>query len=252
MLRSLRDPAGPCRYTMKACHVGIRCTHKLAGVFFGLANGFNESAFDVARNAPERSEAVIRSVKDATARWIAGVPETRKTVRELRQRLLTDESLNQIREAFNLNWIADFEAREIQTRWACCHGDLHGCNVLVSQAQVTLIDFGDVGDGPASLDPITLELSLLFHPDAPDRAGRWPSTNQARRWGDLDAYLENCPFPEFVRECRNWALRVAVGKREVAVSAYSYLARQLKYDDTDKDRALALLDGVQSFYDGST
>ena len=98
--------------------------HKLAGVFFGLADGFNESAFDVACNAPERSEAVIRSVEGATARWIAGVPETRRTVRELRQRLLTDESLNQIREAFNLNWIADFEAREIQARWACCHGDL--------------------------------------------------------------------------------------------------------------------------------
>ena len=226
--------------------------HKLAGVFFGLADGFDESAFDVACNAPERSEAVIHSIEGATERWIVGVPETRRTVGELRQRLLTDESVNQIREAFNLNWIADFEAREIQARWACCHGDLHGCNVLVSQAQVALIDYGDVDGGPASLDPVTLELSLLFHPDAPHRAGPWPSADQARRWGDLDAYLENCPFPEFVRECRKWGLRVAAGNREVAVSAYSYLARQLKYDDTDKDRALALLDGVRLFYDGST
>ena len=226
--------------------------HKMAGVFFGLAAGFDESAFDVACNAPERSEAVIRSVEGATARWIDGVPETRRTVREIRQRLLTDESLNQVRETFNLDWMTDFEAREIQVRWACSHGDLHGCNVLVSQARVALIDYGDVDDGPATLDPVTLELSLLFHPDAPDRAGTWPSADQARRWGELDTYIEDCPFPEFVRECRNWALRVAAGKREVAVSAYSYLARQLKYDDTDKDRALALLDGVRSFHDGST
>lgn len=226
--------------------------HKLAGVFFGLADGFDESAFDVAFNAPERSETIIRSIEGATARWIDGVPETRRSVREMRQRLLTDESLNQIGETFNLDWIADFEARDIQARWACCHGDLHGCNVLVSQAQVALIDYGDVDRGPASLDPVTLELSLLFHPDSPDRTGLWPSADQARRWGDLDAYLEDCPFPEFVRECRNWALRVAAGNREVAVSAYSYLARQLKYDDTDKDRTLALLDGVRLFYDGST
>ena len=225
---------------------------KLAGVFFGLADGFDESAFDVACNAPERSEAVIGSLKDATAQWIVGVPETRRTVREIRQRLLTDEALNQVKGTFNLDWIAEFEAREIQARWACSHGDLHGCNVLVSQAGVTLIDYGDVDDGPASLDAVTLELSLLFHPDSPARAGPWPSTDKARRWGGLDAYIEDCPFPEFVRECRNWALRVGAGKREVAVSAYSYLARQLRYDDTDKDRALALLDGVRSFYDGST
>lgn len=226
--------------------------HKLAGVFFGLADGFDESVFDVARNAPERSESVIRSVECATARWTDRVPETRKTVREIRQRLLSDESLNQVREDFNLDWVPDFEAREIQARWACSHGDLHGCNVLVSPAEVALIDYKDVDDGPASLDPVTLELSFLFHPDAPNRSGLWPSADQARRWGDLDSYLEGCPFPDFVRECRNWALRVAAGNREVAVSAFSYLARQLKYVDTDKNCALALLDGVRSFYDGST
>jgi len=226
--------------------------HKLAGVFFSLADGFDESAFDVARKAPERSGAVILSVEGATAPWIDGVPETRKTVKEIRQRLLRDEYLNQVRETFNLDWITDFEAREIQAKWACSHGDLHGCNVLVSPAGVALIDYGDVADGPASLDPVTLELSLLFHPDAPARAGAWPSADQARSWGDLDIYLEGCPFPEFVRECRNWALRVGAGNREVAASAYSYIARQLKYVDTDKARALALLDGVRSFYDGST
>lgn len=226
--------------------------HKLAGVFFGLADGFDQSAFDVACNAPERSEAVIRSVEDATVRWIDGVPQTRRPVREIRQRLLDDASFNQVREKFNLDWIAEFEAREFQAKWACCHGDLHGCNVLVSPTDVALIDYGDVGDGPASLDPVTLELSLLFHPDAPERAGSWPSADQAKSWGDLDAYLEGCPYPEFVRQCRNWALRVAAGNREVAVSAYSYLARQLKYEDTDKDRALALLEGVRSFFTDET
>lgn len=226
--------------------------HKLAGVFFGLADGFDESAFDVARNAPERSQAIILSVEDTMAPWIHGVPETRKTVKEVRQRLLEDASVAQISQTFNLNWIADFEGREIQAKWACSHGDLHGCNVLVSPTDVALIDYGDVGNGPASLDPVTLELSFLFHPDAPARAGAWPSPEQARRWGELDAYLEGCPFPDFVRECRKWAVRVAAGKREVAVSAYSYLVRQLKYNDTDKGLVLDLLDGVRYLYDDYT
>jgi len=225
---------------------------KLAGVFFGLADGCDQSAFDIALDAPEQSVAVIQNVESATARWTDGVPQTRKSVGDIRQRLVSDEALDQIRETFNLCWMDEFETREIQVRWACGHGDLHGCNVLVSPTEVALIDYGDVGDGPASLDPVTLELSILFHPDAAGRVGVWPSTEQARRWGNLDDYLEGCPFSEFVRECRNWALRVAAGNREVAVSAYSYLVRQLKYDDTDKERALALLVGVRSFYDGCT
>ncbi len=146
--------------------------HKLAGIFFGLADGFNESAFDVAGNSPERSENVIRSVEAAMARWIYGVPETRRSIRRIRQRLLSDESLDEIRRAFAIDWIQDFEDREIQARWACSHGDLHGCNILVSLHDTALIDYGDVGEGPASLDPVTLELSLLFHPDAPNMPGR--------------------------------------------------------------------------------
>lgn len=226
--------------------------HKLAGIFFGLAEGSDESAFDVANNSPERAEAVIRSVEAAMARWIDGVPETRTTIRQIRQRLLSDESCDQVRNTFNLDWIQNFEDREIQARWACCHGDLHGNNIFVSPTGTELIDYGDVGDGPASLDSVTLELSLLFHPDAPGKASAWPSAEQAKAWGEIEVYLKDCPFPEFVRECRAWALRAAAGNREIAASAYSYLVRQLKYDDTNKERALALLDGVRSFYDGST
>ena len=226
--------------------------HKLAGVFFGLADGFDESAFSIAHKTPERSGEVIRNVEAATAPWIEGVPETRRNIRGIRQRLLSDESLDQIRSTFGLNWIPDFENRNIQARWGCSHGDLHGHNVLVSSTGVALIDYGDVGDGPASLDPITLELGLLFHPDAAERIDTWPSAEKARKWGDLQVYLEGCPFPQFVHECRSWALRAGAGAREVAASAYSYLVRQLKYCDTDKERILTLLDGVRSFYEENT
>lgn len=226
--------------------------HNLAGIFFGLADGFDQSAFDIAGNGPDGSEAVVRSVETATARWIEGVPQTRRSIRQMRQRVLSDEFLEQIQRTFGLDWVPEFEGRETQAHWACSHGDLHGCNILVSADGTTLIDYGDVGEGLASLDPVTLELSLLFHPDAPGKGGAWPTAEQARAWGDLDAYLAGCPFPQFVRECRAWALRVAAGNREVAASAYSYLIRQLKYDDTDKPIVLALLEGVRAFYDGNT
>ena len=226
--------------------------HRLAGIFFGLAKGSDATAFDIAERAPSQAGDVVRSLETAMARWTDGVPETRMTIRQIRQRLLSDECFDYVRNTFELEWIGDFEDRELQVRWACCHGDLHGKNIFVSPAGTELIDYGDVGEGPASLDPVTLELSLLFHPDAPKRDGEWPQAGQTNGWGDLDTYLEGCPFPEFVRECRAWAIRASAGSREVAASAYSYLVRQLKYDDTDTGRAIALLGGIRSFYDGST
>lgn len=226
--------------------------NKLAGIFFGLADGFDRSAFDIAGTDPAKAEPLIRNLREVTARWIHGVPETRRSIKEVRNRILDDEDLREIGIRFGLGWIDEFERREIQTRWGCGHGDLHGSNVLVSEDGVTLIDYGDVGDGPASMDPVTLELSLLFHPDSPKTNEVWPSPKAARSWGDMDVYLTECPFAEFVRECRYWAVEVAAGNREVAASAYAYLVRQLKYGDTDKEMVLALLDGVHSFYDAST
>ena len=188
--------------------------YNLAGIFFGLAEGSDESAFDVVSRSPERAGAVILSVEAAMARWVDGVPETRTTIKQIRQRLFSDHFLDQVRVEFDLDWIDQFEGREIQARWACCHGDLHGKNIFVSPAGAGLIDYGDVGEGPASLDPVTLELSLLFHPDGPGKTNAWPSTEQAKEWGNLDSYLVGCPFYEFVRECRAWAARAAVGNRE--------------------------------------
>ena len=106
------------------------------------------------------------------------------------------------------------------------------------------------GTGQPAVNPVMLELSLLFHPQRLDMGG-WPSIEQARQWGSLEAYLDGCPAAEFIRECRGWAARVSAGNREIAASAYSYLVRQLKYDDTNKDLALALLQGVKSFYDAT-
>ena len=225
--------------------------HRLAGNFYGLAEGFGKSAFDIVED-PERSLSVVQCLKTVTAPWTSGVPETRRTIREVRQQVLDDQDFDEIRMRFELEWTLDFESRPIQARWGCGHGDLHGKNILVSTGGVALIDYNDVGSRPASMDPVTLELSLLFHPDAPRSVGVWPSVEDAREWGELEVYIRDSPFGGFVRECRRWALGVAAGRREVAASAYAYLMRQLKYNDTRKERVLAILRGVRSFYDAST
>jgi len=45
-------------------------------------------------------------------------------------------------------------------------------NVLVpDDGQPMIIDFAAVGSRPASVDPVTLELSMIFHPDAREVCG---------------------------------------------------------------------------------
>jgi Ser/Thr protein kinase RdoA (MazF antagonist) len=81
------------------------------------------------------------------------------SIRDVRQRILSDDALDRILEEFSLPWVREFEQKSIQTKWCCIHGDLHGCNVLVKTDGLSIIiDYGDVEPGPASLDPVTLEL----------------------------------------------------------------------------------------------
>ena len=118
---------------------------------------------------------------------------------------------------------------------------------LTSDCTPILIDYGDVGPGPSALDPITAELSVLFHPGG--LSGTWPSPDDALQWGDVELYVRNCPYQDFVRTCRQWARDVSAGDREITATAYAYLLRQLKYPDTNKDLALSLLAGVKKYFD---
>lgn len=215
-----------------------------AGVFYGLATGFDTNAWSNSALDPRK---LVESLHSLLAPWAAR-DEHRMYVRELRQRLLNDDGFNKVVEEYGLDWCSDFENRRVQVKWGCCHGDLHGLNVLCNEAgQPILIDYGDVGPGAACTDPITLELSMFFHPEGPLVDSGWPSVSEAESWGDLEQYLKNCPRPDLIRQCREWARRSAAGNREIGAVAYSYLLRQLKYENTNKERVLALLEGVRTY-----
>lgn len=226
-----------------------------AGVFYGLAAGFERTAFTASEGSVDEADAVIAAIKACMTRWTEGVQQSRRKIQDIRRQKVSDKTCQELVEKFDLGWVADFEARQIQTRWCCTHGDLHGENVLLdTQGAAVVIDYGDVGEATASLDPLTLELSLLFHPKGPFRPpsngfSAWPTETQAKNWGDLETYVEGCQRAPFVQACRNWALEVAAGRREIAATAYAYLLRQLKYEDTNKELVIALLAGVRVFYD---
>lgn len=229
--------------------IDIYCGAKdTGGVFYSLAQGFVETGFDLLKKETGALRETLIRLEELFAPWGAG--ESRKTISEVRRRVLDDASYVAGRELLGFDWIESFERQEVQTRWCCTHGDLHGLNVLVSSTGTPiLIDYGDVEEGPSSLDPITLELAMFFHPEGPLKGANWPTLDQAKMWGNLDIYLSECPCSDFIRACRGWSMRAAPGDREVAAVAYSYLIRQLKYDAPNVALIGALIEGAKKMYD---
>jgi hypothetical protein len=116
-----------------------------------------------------------------------------------------------------------FEQSRISVKYCCQHRDLHGVNVLIRDGEIPLIiDYGEVEQAPACLDPLVLELSLLFHPGCTQVRNAWPSEAQSLAWHSLDAYVDGVPISPFVRACREWAFAVEPLDKAVYATAYAY------------------------------
>jgi len=217
-----------------------------AAVFYSLADGFIYNMFDKISSEQETTELVNR-VESLLNSWNA-TSENRVPIINIRRLLLEDKDLELLKNI--PEWISEFESKEIQVKMGCAHCDLHGFNILISDNNIpVLIDYGDVTFAPSCLDPITLELCIHYHPESQYLNIGWPTIEQAKRWFDLDSYLINCPCPEYILACRGWTERTIAGKRELAAGFYSYLIRQMKYSNTNKELTLAFMEGAKNLYD---
>lgn len=215
---------------------------KIAAVFYKLDDRYDRSMFDVLRNSPDKGALTVTQVRERTEPWRTDSPQRRTSVREIRTGLMSDDSLHGCLHYLKEIDIEAFEAKELEVHQCAQHCDFHGSNILVdAEHRTLLIDYGEVGEATASLDPIILELSLLFHPDGVAVRDEWPELTQLESWDNLDTYTKHCPVAAFVRACRLWAFEVAAGGREVFANLYAYSVRQLEYEDTNKDFAIALV-----------
>jgi CheY-like chemotaxis protein len=222
---------------------GTILRHGLRGhsaIAYVLAEGFSDNLFTLlARSEDQAIDALERIIRHLGP-WNQVWQTVTTSVADMRQRLLTDERAAELGE--DLSEYQEYERERLSLPIAVCHGDFHGGNLLVrADGEPIMIDFGDVGLNWNAIDPVTLELSLLFHSASPYRNSGWPSAQAVRRYLDLDSYLQECPVPTFVRRVRDWALET-LGGDEVGLRGivYAQALRQLKYDDTDHEVARSL------------
>ena len=211
---------------------------KRGALFYQLADEYTESLFDVLERDESEAVAIIQRLRDFFDPWTPTAKQKVISVRELREHRLPDSKFEQFRDAIGSPESFEEIERELTTGYQ--HGDLHGFNVLCSTSgKVVVIDFGSVGPAPACIDPIILELSVLFHRDSPFRSISWPAKRQIDAWFNLEEYLLGCPIPGFIRKCREWA-NGGGEPTDLPPVVYAEAVRQLKYGDTDHERALGI------------
>ncbi len=201
---------------------------RLAGAFYGLADHFDRDLFECLSGAEDTACSVLNALQQNFEALHQSGNHERKRFSMLRRDIVgsdrienADELEQQIRQLDDL---------EVSISSCMQHGDLHGENILVDRNGVPLlIDYAKTAAASGCLDPLTLELSVVFHPGAQASRGGWPSEQQMSQWRDLDVYLDGCPFPDFIRLARGWVEAVASSESEVDAIALGYALRQLRY-----------------------
>ena len=209
-------------------------------LIYQLADEHTTSLFGLLGSHDPNAEAPTARLRERLTEWVATAPVVVRSLSEIRRPLISDMELRD-------SGVPIPEERDVEVtiHESMAHGDLHGLNVLVNpQGEPTLIDYGEVRRANAALDPVTLELSAVFHPAMSGHLGAWPTEDQARNWLDLDGYCTGCPIEPFIRTCREWAVQVAASEEELAATAYAYAIRQAKYANPTLPLALAVAEGT--------
>lgn len=215
-----------------------------AAIFYSFGERYDRCLFDVLGEDPSASADVLATLRTALEPWHNTGMQGTLDLGAMRQGGISDDALREWLPSLGQLDIESIEAWNTPCAIGPQHGDLHAGNVLVdSDGRVLVIDFGDVDRRCLGFDPVTLELSLLFHPDRPNEQ---PVTPEAcAHWARIDEYADATPFPHFVRACRAWSIDAA-GEIALMGIAYAHALRQLKYADTPKDIALTVANAAGS------
>lgn len=214
---------------------------RTAGLFYELGGDYGRSLADLLGDDQAAAANVVRRLAELSSPWREGAPAVNTSVGALREAFIASAGYEGVCSELGDAFPFDVENQQVQARICTAHGDLHALNVLLNEASEPLfIDFGRVQHAPASTDPVTMELSLGFHP-ALRELYDWPTPECALQFFNLAEYLVGSPVPDFVRVCREWSLQpgVGAGTRELAAVVLGYSIRQLMYPGTSKELACA-------------
>lgn len=203
-------------------------------IFYTLTDEDTVSFFERLVSAPLIGPEVVARARASLRRWTDAATTETVSIDDMRARLLDDEALSAVAALNDISSYNELSSITLQASTSCIHGDFHAGNILTKQnGEAIVIDFGDAGPGFSCADPIALELSLVFHPDARKHGTRDALIERLEYWPDLKNYAGEEPLSATVAACREWAHDVGGGDLAVLAQAYVFSLRQLKYDTVD-------------------
>lgn len=219
-------------------------------VFYSLAQGYDHSFFS-ASNDGILDIVLFTKIKEILDTWHLSSVNTTRSIQDIRRYILSDDDAYRLMSEYNIERAMDFERKIVGCAVSVQHGDLHGENILIDphNQSVTLIDYGDISEMAGVIDPLTLECSFLFHPNATKYS--WPTDSNLENWHIIDAYTDGSPIAEQIKFCRDWTNTRKRGNREVSACLYAYALRQLKYSQTNKEIAKKLINAAYNLFDAS-
>lgn len=191
--------------------------------------------FTLSEQNEENAVEVIARLDAVSLPWRMAESHT-YTIGDLRRLHLSDAHVSDL--GLDLSEFVEVEDLEVVLAHSVTHGDLHGENILVVDGtRPLLVDFAYTDVAPAVVDPVTLEMSFLFHPASPlVRDGR---AVRYENWAEGN-YLPDTRHESVVQRCRAWAGE-GRDKREFLAMSYAHALRHLKHVDTvAPDQALAV------------
>ncbi len=219
------------------------------GLFYGLVGDTVESLFERVASGHASVHLVPAELRGTLGPWYQGRRLEEVRIAQIRRKFLGDTALHSQQAELDGIDISGIENKVILAALCCQHRDLHCANVVFDGGgRVMLIDFGDTGSSYGSVDPVTLELSTVFHSQRSVLPAGWPDEAGMSVWPQLDKFTAGCQFSQFISACREWANAEAGSPEEVIAVGYAYAMRQLKYADTDKALARALIRGCISYF----
>lgn len=198
---------------------------RLGATTYRYADGFDEDLFSVLESDPASGATAARSLQDLPGMDPSKAASIQSTVAEIRRDVVGGNDLTAVGE--HESAIRSLDNIRITTRKMTQHGDLHCGNVLVDgDGSPMVIDYADARRTFSTLDPITLELSTIFHPDGKACREDWPSLEQLTQWWELDNFVIGCPFEDYVRACRAWTQNAAGSQEDIDAMVLAYGIRQ--------------------------
>lgn len=208
----------------------------------GLMAGAHLNVLQIAGETPHALMDVIgerprEAVELVQPVWsvLRGVAAQRRTlaVDELCRSLITWESLSESLRAYGISIPPGSLTASAQV--GPRHGDLHPANILIDNGQAVLIDFDSEVFAAGALDPITLLLSTLVHPDSPIRGSGWPGVAEIESTFATDSFGQGHPCELWFHGVQGWIEECKTSEREYWALVLAYAGRQLRYQDVLDD-----------------